>query len=166
MYRKMAAVMAAGAALAASVPAQAAGCWSEAAYEAAQLRDLDTMLMVATLRCRINDVDFSADYNRFVREKRPILAAANEQLRGQFALAVGKARALDAYDDYVTKIANGYGGGEISMSCADHAALARAAAELPVSRPALIAFAARAGAMPRVPGQRCGVTVALNRSSE
>ena len=68
------------AALAAS-PAQAAGCWSNISYEAAQLRDFDTMLMVATLRCRINNVDFSADYNRFVREKRSILAEANQQLQ-------------------------------------------------------------------------------------
>lgn len=162
MYKKLAAATAAGAALAMSVPAQAAGCWGQQAYEAAQLRDFDTMLMVATLRCRINDVDFSADYNRFVREKRPILAAANEQLRGQFALAVGRARALDAYDDFVTKMANGYGGGERGMNCADYAAVARAAVDAPATRTALVALAGRSGIDPRVPGQRCGVTVALN----
>ena len=156
------AAMTAGVAMVMSVPAQAAGCWSQTAYEAAQLRDFDTMLMVATLRCRINSVDFSADYNRFVREKRPILAAANRELRGQFALRVGRAKALDAYDDYVTKIANGYGGGNEKMSCGDYARMAHAAVTAPVSRPALVALAGQAGANPRVPGQRCGVAVALN----
>ena len=37
-----------GAALVAT-PAQAAGCWSDATYEAAQMRDFDTMLMVFVL---------------------------------------------------------------------------------------------------------------------
>ncbi len=150
------------ASMVAGTSAQAAPCWSDAAYEAAQLRDLDTLLMVQTLRCRIKDIDFSADYNRFVREKRPLLSAANVQLQNQFALTVGKARAIGAYDDFMTKIANGYGGGTKNMNCSDYAALAREAASAPVSQPALIRLADRAGAKPPVPGSRCGTTVALN----
>lgn len=144
-----------------AMPAQAATCWNDNAYEAAQLKDLDIMLMVATLRCRISDLDFSADYNRFVRAKREILADANKDLRGQFALAVGDARALGAYDDYATKIANGYGGGANGMSCTDFAALTRAAADAPEGRATLVSLAEAAGSAPYLPGQRCGMTVAM-----
>lgn len=142
--------------------AQAAGCWTDVAYEAAQMRDFDTMLMVATLRCRITGVDFSSDYNRFVKGKRPILADANQQLRGQFALSVGQAKALGAYDDYMTKVANGYGGGAKDMTCRDYAALARTAAEAPAIRAELVKIATLAGSAPRLPGQRCGRSVAMN----
>jgi hypothetical protein len=160
--KKSLGVLVLAASLVAGGQAQAAGCWSEAAYEAAQMRDFDTMLMVATLRCRITGVDFSADYNRFVRDKRPILADANQQLRGQFALSVGQARALGAYDDYMTKVANGYGGGAKGMTCQDYAALAHSAAQAPSVRAELVKIAARAGSAPRLPGQRCGSSVAMN----
>jgi len=150
-----------GAALLAG-PAQAAGCWSEASYEAAQMRDFDTMLMVATLRCRIKNIDFGDDYNRFVRSKRPILAQANQQLRTQFALSVGRSKALSAYDDYMTKLANGYGGGTENMSCADYAVLARAAADAPAQRTNIVGLARKAGSAPYTPNLRCGVTVAMN----
>jgi len=150
-----------GAALLAS-PAQAASCWSETSYEAAQMRDFDTMLMVATLRCRIKNVDFGDDYNRFVRSKRPILAQANKQLRGQFALSVGRSKALSAYDDYMTKLANGYGGGAKGTSCEDYAAMARAAADAPAQRSTLVRIAQQAGSAPYMPSSRCGVTVAMN----
>lgn len=155
------AALCAGVALAS--PAQAAPCWSDAAYSAAQMRDFDTLLMVQTLRCRINDIDFSADYNRFVRNNRVILADANREIRTHFASAVGRARALGAYDDFMTKIANGYGAGTKGMNCADYAALARNAASAPVKRAALVALAEGAGARPAIPGQRCTVKVALNR---
>jgi hypothetical protein len=102
---------------------QAASCWSDTAYQAAQLRDLDTMLMVATLRCRLKGNDFSADYNRFVVGKRAILSAANVEMQSAFSQTVGKARALGAYDDFMTKIANSYGMGTAGMNCADYAAL-------------------------------------------
>ena len=141
--------------------AQAAACWSDNAYQAAQMRDLDTLLMVQTLRCRINNIDFSNDYNRFVRDKRAVLAAANQQIRGQFAQSVGQARALGAYDDFMTKIANGYGAGTKGMDCSDYAKLARAAAQAPATRAAIVELAEKAGSRPRIPGSRCGYNVAL-----
>lgn len=144
-----------------AMPVQAATCWNDNAYQAAQLKDLDIMLMVATLRCRISDVDFSADYNRFVKAKREILANANQDLRSQFAFAVGEAKALGAYDDYATKIANGYGGGAKGLSCADFAALTRAAADAPEGRATLVALAEATGSAPALPGQRCGMTIAM-----
>jgi len=153
-------LLAIGAAVAAS-PAQAVTCWNDTSYQAAQLRDFDTMLMVQTLRCRINSIDFSSDYNRFVREKRDVLAGANKELRTKFAESVGTARALGAYDDFSIKIANGYGAGKAGMNCKDYAALARAAASAPVARAAIVALAEDAGSNPPVPGRRCDTRVAL-----
>ncbi|MCH4150898.1 MAG: hypothetical protein LKF30_02985 [Sphingobium sp.] len=139
---------------------QAASCWSDTAYQAAQLRDLDTMLMVATLRCRLKGNDFSADYNRFVVGKRAILSAANVEMQSAFSQTVGKARALGAYDDFMTKIANSYGMGTAGMNCADYAALARAAAEAPAVRASVVALAESVGSQPPVP-LRCDTKVAL-----
>ena len=142
-------------------PARAAGCWSDAALEAARIRQFETMMMVSTLRCRLTGTDFSENYNRFVREKRPVLVEAGETMRGQFALAVGAQRALDAYDDFMTKTANGYGGGVEGANCQDMAAVASAAASAPATREAIARLALAAGAEPRLPGPRCGVSVAL-----
>ncbi|MDQ4419557.1 hypothetical protein OOT33_03770 [Sphingobium sp. DEHP117] len=147
-----------------SADAHAAACWSDAAYEAAQLRDLDTMLMVATLRCRVKGNDFSADYNRFVVEKRPILAAANTEIQSAFASSVGKVKALGAYDDFMTKIANSYGNGMSGMSCDDFAALARTAAEAPAARTNLVTLANAVGSAPPVPIARCSVSVAMTEA--
>jgi hypothetical protein len=154
-------MLAAGLALVSGEAQAAAGCWSDAAYEAAQLRDLDTMLMVATLRCRMKGADFSADYNRFVVEKRPILAAANVEMQSAFAQSVGKAKALGAYDDMMTKIANSYGNGMSGMSCQDFAALARTAAEAPAVRASLVTLANEIGSKPPVPIARCSLNVAI-----
>lgn len=143
--------------------AQAASCWSDTAYQAAQLRDLDTMLMVATLRCRLKGNDFSADYNRFVVNKRAILSAANIEIQSAFSQSVGKARALGAYDDLMTKIANSYGSGMSGMNCADFAALARTAAEAPAIRGSVVALAEQIGSKPPIPSLRCDTRVALNQ---
>lgn len=153
-------LVAVGAAVAGS-PVQAATCWNDMSYQAAQVRDFDTMLMVQTLRCRINDIDFSSDYNRFVKDKRAVLAGANQELRAKFAESVGPTRALNAYDDFSIKIANGYGAGKSGMNCRDYAALARAAASAPVARAAIVALAEDAGSNPPVPGRRCDTRVAL-----
>lgn len=140
---------------------QAASCWSDTAYQAAQLRDLDTMLMVATLRCRVKGMDFSADYNKFVVDKRPILAAANTEIQFAFAQSVGRAKALGAYDDFMTKVANSYGNGMTGMKCEDFAALARTAVETPAVRTSLVALADQLGSHPPVPVQRCNTNIAM-----
>lgn len=153
-----------GAAMAAalvSTPARAAGCWSPVAVEAAQVRDFETMLMVSALRCRLVGTDFLPDYNRFIREKRAALTQVNDELRGQFRTMVGAAGALNAYDRYVTSIANSYGAGAEGLSCRDQQSLVAAANAQPATRAALVTIAQRASAAPRLPGTRCGVTVAL-----
>ncbi|MBB6123178.1 hypothetical protein [Sphingobium subterraneum] len=158
---KSAATVAALVGMMSAAPAMAASCWTDAAYRAAQIRDFETMMMVSTLRCRITGVDFSEPYNQFIRGKRQLLIAANETLRGQFAQTVGAARALGAYDDYMTKIANSYGGGMAGMNCRDFASVVDAAVASPATTEAVAQLAAMAGSAPRVPGDRCGVTVAM-----
>lgn len=139
-----------------ATPAQGA-CWSGAAYEAAQVRELDTMLMVEALRCRATPANFVSDYNAFVSGSRAVLVRANDALRAHFAAAGGRARALDAYDGYVTAVANRYGAGSAGLACADMASIARAAAAANGSGQALAELARLADMRPTLPGGRCEV---------
>jgi hypothetical protein len=81
-----------------------AACWTDAAYQAAQVRELDTMLMVQALRCRKTSATFLGEYNRFVQVSRPALLRANAELKAHFG-------GLNAYDNYMTTVANRYGAG-------------------------------------------------------
>lgn len=146
------AVMAACAALATPVNA---ACWSDTAYRAAQVRELDTMMMVEALRCRRTDANFLPAYNDFVRTSRVALVRANDELRAHFATIVGSARALGAYDDYMTTVANRYGAGTAGIDCRDMASIAAAAAAANGSGEALAELAERAEMRPNVPGARC-----------
>lgn len=137
-----------------ATPANAA-CWSSAAYRAAQVRELETMLMVEALRCRRSDANFLPEYNAFVAASRPALIRVNDTLRSHFATAVGTARALDAYDDYVTSVANRYGAGTAGLDCRDMASIAAAAAGARGSHEALVALAERAEMQPNLPGGLC-----------
>jgi hypothetical protein len=150
------------AALMISTPAQA-GCWSSATISAAKVRDMETMLMVAALRCRNSGYDFLSRYNNFVRKGRGALTQANDQLRAHFSADVGAARGLNEYDRYVTSIANRYGAGAEGLSCRDMASITEAAAAEGDSFTALEKLAERADVQPIIRGNRCAVTVALKR---
>ena len=143
-----------------SGPVSAAGCWSAEATEAAVIRDFDTSMMVATLRCRLHGVDISSAYNQFVREKRPLLIAASDQLRTQFAVGRTTKASLDAFDSYATALANSHGAGD-ALSCADYKALAEAAVAAPANRTALLELASQAGVNPALPAERCNRQIAL-----
>jgi hypothetical protein len=138
-----------------SMPAQAA-CWSEGAIEAAKVRDLETMMMVSALRCRQTGHNFLPDYNRFVRTSRVGLVEANNRLRAHFAPAGG----LNAYDRWVTSLANRYGGGAEGLDCADMASIVAATAHQGASFRALLTIAERADVQPVLGGHRCTVTLA------
>lgn len=162
--KKLFGAMVTGAAfVAASTPAQAA-CWSNAAYEAAQVRDFETMMMVSMLRCRISSTDFTASYNKFVVSKRPVLTAINNELRAQFAQTVGSARAAAAFDNYMTKVANSYGAGAPGLSCYEAAGLLNSAVAAAPTRDALVEIADRAGSTPLLPGNKCNVSVAFRNA--
>ena len=136
-----------------------AACWSPQAVEAAQVRDMETMLMVAALRCRISGVDFLESYNAFVRGSRPALTLANDRLRIHFAPIGG----LNAYDRYVTGIANRYGGGAEGLGCADMESILSAATAEGNSLPGLVRLAQAAQVEPRLPGEACPVMVVAAR---
>ncbi len=136
-----------------------AACWTPKSVEAAEVRDLDTMLMVASLRCRISGRNFISDYNSFVRKSRPALTAANETLRTQFASSGG----LNAYDRYVTSLANTHGGGSSTLDCRDMEKLLDQAEAQGGSVVALAKLARSVSGAPKLPGGRCPVSMAQAR---
>jgi hypothetical protein len=142
-------------------PATANTCWKTAAIEAAQVRDMDMMLMVSALRCRGTAHNFLPAYNRFVQEKRVALTGLNDELRAHFRAQVGPIAGLGAYDDYVTGLANIYGAGVGGLACRDLQSIADAANALPPTRSALLELAAAAGLSARINGARCDVVVAV-----
>jgi len=133
-----------------------AACWSDTAYKAAQLRELDTMLMVEALRCRNTPANFVETYNQFVVASRPALLKANAALRSHFASRVGSEGALDAYDNYMTTVANRYGAGTEGLACADMASIVQAALAAGGMDPALDELVQAAHMVPAIPGVRCG----------
>lgn len=147
-------VLAATATTAMLASSASAACWTDAAYQAAQVRELDTMLMVQALRCRKTSASFLSDYNRFVQVSRPALLQANAELKTHFG-------GLNAYDNYMTTVANRYGAGTGDLDCQDTASIVRAAMATKGSSDALIRLAADAGMEPAIDGSRCrGVTKA------
>lgn len=104
-----------------AVPAQA-GCWTARDAGAAQVREMQTMLMVAALRCRAAHIDISADYDGFVIAQKDAIAAANLVIKQHFASAGGNQA---DYDRFATSLANGFGDDATTeATCAEAAALA------------------------------------------
>ncbi len=139
-----------------------AACWTQNAVEAAQVRGFETMLMVATLRCQIKGVDLTGDYNAFIRGKRAVLTGVNDELRARFAAQGLKGNAaLDAYDRFVTSIANSYGSGIGAPSCGEFKMILESANALPASRAALLTLALETGTDPVRASERCGARIAM-----
>ncbi len=144
-----------------ATPAQA-GCWSKEAVAAAKIREFETMLMVSALRCRNGGRDFLARYNQFVREGRPVLTQVNETLRTQFTADLGTGRGLNAYDGFVTSIANRYGAGIADLNCGDLSDITNAAVAGSGSAVQLERLADAADIHPPV-GRQCSATIAIAR---
>jgi hypothetical protein len=99
-----------------AVPAHAK-CWSEREVAAAQVREMQTMLMVAALRCRAAHIDISADYGTFVVAQKDAIDHANLVIKTHFAQQGGQPA---DYDRFATSLANGFGDDETSeATCAD-----------------------------------------------
>jgi len=143
-------------AVAGAVPAQAVpSCWSEAAMDAAKVRDLQSRLMVATLRCQGAGFDVTGAYNRFVVANRSTLQGVNAVLMTQFRSGFGDGAQLE-YDRYATALANAYGGDRTDRSvCANAARLAEEAAAAAGSVARLVALHSRVGLPPPAPGAAC-----------
>ena len=146
----------AAAALIAGQPAQAAmGCWDQQPAAAARVRDFQSRLMVAALRCRAMGVDVLAAYNDFVRQNRSALQAENSLIHAQFDTGYG-AQSETYYDRFTTSLANRYGGDATNAQICDDTAWAAqqgAAAAGDVSK--LRALADRFGSSPDLPGGEC-----------
>jgi hypothetical protein len=84
-------------------PASAA-CWEPQEYEAARVRDLQTMLMVSALQCRGTIPEMPAAYNRFVNRARGVLQEGEKALLAHFLREGDKL----AYDRFTTALANKY----------------------------------------------------------
>ena len=148
-------------ALCASMPANAAmGCWNQTQVAAAQVRDLQSRLMVATLRCSAMGVDVTPAYNRFVAANRTTIQGANGVLMAAFRAGHG-GEAQTQYDRFATALANIYGDDATDREvCAETAAVAEEAAAAAGDVRLLVTIAHRLGDAPALPGGQCGITFA------
>src|SRR5690349_16353518 len=89
-------------------PAEAAmGCWDGAAASSVRLKDFQSRLMVATLRCNAMGFDSSAHYNKFMIANKATLNTANTAVQARFKTAYG-AKWQREYDRFNTSLANAY----------------------------------------------------------
>jgi hypothetical protein len=109
-------------AVALSAPSGADRCWSEADMDATKIRDLQSRLMVATLRCQGAGVDVTGAYNHFVIANRATLQGINAVLMSRFRSDVSDAEAQVQYDRYATALANAYGGDTTNRRVCDNTA--------------------------------------------
>jgi hypothetical protein len=124
-----------------SYPALAASSngWSQEDTAAARIRELQTKLMVATLRCRAAGVNILASYNQFIATDRDELRTANDRLKLHYMAAAGPIAGQQEYDRYTTALANRYGATEWGPRSCERAA--RLANEAIAARGNLIAVA-------------------------
>lgn len=156
---------AAGAAMALAVAPLQAACWRSEEASAANVRELQSALMVAMLRCSAAGRDFSADYNVFLRANRATIQQMNDRIKAHFVRSAGPARGQIAYDSFTTSLANNHGAeGSSAELCDDMDALAREGALMQGSAEGLMLLAAREGLNVRLPEGRCdepAATVAM-----
>jgi hypothetical protein len=137
-----------------SVPASAAGCWTQAEVSAAKVHEMQTRLMIAANACRADGIDRLQSYDSFVAAKRVALSAADARLKDHFMATAGEAGA-QAYDRYAAALEQAYGAAVASRdSCAEAALLASEAA---ASRGDLAVFADREIAVATLPSSICRV---------
>jgi len=140
-------------------PVQAASCWNQQEEAAAKIRDLQSRLMVSTLRCRAMGIDVLENYNEFVRANRSTIQAANGVIKAQFTANHGS-QGQTQFDRFTTSMANEYGADPTNRSvCADAAAAASEAAAANGDLPRLLAVADRLGSAPKLPGGQCPITL-------
>jgi hypothetical protein len=138
-----------------AAPAQAfTACWSPVEQAAAKVRNLQTRLMVATLRCQLVGADITPAYNGFVQVNRPTLQGANKVLRSR----LGESE----YDRFVTFIANVSAGADIDAGlCALAGTVAGEGAGTHGDVQKLVALEAKLGAPLDLPGGACPITFTL-----
>ncbi|WFL76839.1 S-adenosyl-L-homocysteine hydrolase [Altererythrobacter arenosus] len=85
---------------------------------AENIRKLDIMLMVTSLRCRTGPHNFQADYQTFSRTHLSTLNRAAAQLQGDLSRRHGAKGAKRALDRISVTMANQYGTGHPWLECA------------------------------------------------
>lgn len=139
-------------------PVQAATCWNQQEEAAAKVRDLQSRLMVATMRCRAMGIDILQAYNEFVRTNRSTIQAANGVIKAQFMTAHGREGQV-FYDRFTTALANEYGADPTSSAiCSETEDAAVEAAEANGDLVRLLMVAEHMGSEPHLPGGRCPIT--------
>lgn len=146
-----------------SAPAQAVmGCWNETEVAAAKVRDLQSRLMVATLRCQAMGVNVADAYNRFIAANRTTIQGANTVILAQFRAGHG-GQGQTHYDRFATALANIYGDDATDRTiCAETAALADEAAAAAGDMSRLVMIADRFGETPDLPGGQCALNFAAS----
>lgn len=134
-----------------------AGCWSVDHADAARVRDLQTFLMVETLRCQAVGFNISSDYNAFIGGNRSALGAANDRIKAFFIGVAGPVQGQTHYDRFTTSLANAYGAAKTNAAtCETARGIAAEAALMANSHEGLLMIAARQRLDPALPGGRCG----------
>lgn len=128
-----------------------AACWNATDIAAARVRDFDTMLMVSALRCRNGNSAMFKNYNAMVKRSRAALVVGNQRLRARFANAGGQ----EAFDRYVTRVANRYGTAVDREGCTTLATIAGRALTVPATFAALDKLAVQNAIDPLIEGERC-----------
>lgn len=134
-----------------------AACWNKDETSAANIRELQSMLMVTALRCQAAGHGLMGDYNAFVVANRATLGTMNDRLKAHFIHAMGPVAGEHAYDSFTTSMANGYGSAASDGAlCAAAASLAREAALMAGSMEGLLLLADHQGLVARIPDGPCG----------
>ena len=95
-------------------------------------------------------------FNSFIRSSRSALIEANDRLRTHYASSGG----LNAYDRYVTSLANRHGGGSAGLDCQDMKMLLDDAKDSGASVAQLARLARSVAGGPALPGGRCDQVIA------
>lgn len=153
MFRKF--LCAATVAAVVTAPLQAT-CWKSDEASAAGVRELQSMLMVAALRCQVAGHPMMSDYNEFVQSNRSAIGAMNERIKAHFVHTFGPVGGQRAYDSFTTSMANGYGAASSGADvCGDADSLAREGAALHGSVEGLMLLAERQGLTAKLPEGLC-----------
>lgn len=156
---KLVSAAALGAALVVAVPARAADCWDTEQASAARIRDLQSKMMVATMRCHVIGIDVATAYNAFIRTNRARLESINGTIKARFAGQFGSGGQFH-YDKFTTSLANAYGADRTDAAvCASMTEAAREAETIGGDIVRLLELADRVGSAPTLPGGRCNIAI-------
>lgn len=143
------------AALMLTTPAHAAKCWDTDVNSAAQVQEFKLLLMNVSLRCRVIEVDTSANFDRMVKTHARTFDEAERKLRDFFGAKASRASQAE-YLRYTTILGNMYGGGNTNIrNCNVFNGVMTELSVAGDNREALVGVASAMIATPRVEGNRC-----------